>query len=656
MLILLVVMQVVGAISQNVSFSLLLSLTCVCIVVTFLFVTNRQKTPRFNPINDEQSSPTRPIPHSISDPNTRFAPMIVSKPGRTFTLILAGSLSLFAILLAGDQPMMKHPALAVSAWLGSIVLVVWAALASMAHAGKPGIKLQNLFPVLFVILIGIMIRFYQINRWPVQVTGDEARFALIGMDALAGRVNNIFILSANKYPLSFSLLQALSVSIFGQTDLAIRFFPALLGGLTVGVVHMLASKLFDRWTAFIAALLMAGQHVHLHFSRMGLNNIVDALMFPLVVNVLLTACKNNRRSAWVMTGLLLGASQYFYLSAKFLVVLVVGWSILWIVLNPSDKKQKWFNLLWMLLAAFTVYAPLLVYTVSHAGDFLVLLSRVRPSPEVYQYQIQLEGGNVMMFWLKKLWTAAMGFTSTPLLNWYWPDVPLMRFPSAIFFMIGVTSLISPRFSRQAGFLFIWLAGFIIIGALSDNTPAAQRYLAATPAAAILIAKGILHMRDLFLRVSFMHMPARSTRMTIVVLILSGVLMLDDVLFYFKDYSPKSIYIDSHNAALNQLGIELQAAPAECSIYFMGDETHQIKTIPQIEYYLRDRENVYDIPHQPVNSIFISSNRGCVWWAVLENAGLNPATQAALEIHCGEIQSVRMFSGEVVANIYRFNSP
>jgi hypothetical protein len=70
------------------------------------------------------------------------------------------------------------------------------------------------------------------------------------------------------------------------------------------------------------------------------------------------------------------------------------------------------------------------------------------------------------------------FTYLPLQHWYRPEVPFLRPLFAAVFIFGLINLaFRPKDGRTITF-FLWLAMYVLIGGLSESTPAAQRYVAA----------------------------------------------------------------------------------------------------------------------------------------------------------------------------------
>ena len=55
-------------------------------------------------------------------------------------------------------------------------------------------------------------------------------------------------------------------------------------------------------------------HFHIHFSRIGLNNIWDPLVMVLVWGLLWMGWQENDRRAFGLAGLTLGAGFYLYTS------------------------------------------------------------------------------------------------------------------------------------------------------------------------------------------------------------------------------------------------------------------------------------------------------------------------------------------------------
>ncbi len=110
----------------------------------------------------------------------------------------------------------------------------------------------------------------------------------------------------------FASWQAGSVTVFGHNLLALRIPSAIVGTLTVGATYFLGRVLFERRTAVIGALLLATYPPHLQFSRIGVMSIADPLFGTLAFAFIVMGFKRNQPLAWILGGVCLGLTQYFY--------------------------------------------------------------------------------------------------------------------------------------------------------------------------------------------------------------------------------------------------------------------------------------------------------------------------------------------------------
>ncbi|MFW5691081.1 MAG: hypothetical protein ACOCXZ_01160 [Chloroflexota bacterium] len=110
---------------------------------------------------------------------------------------------------------------------------------------------------------------------------------------------------------AFSILQAGTVNMLTPSLAGLRLPSVFFGLLTVAATYALAAALFGRRAGLLAALFLATFPPHLHFSRLGLNNIADPFF-----GVLTLALLARRRFA--MGGAALGFTQYWYEGGRLL--------------------------------------------------------------------------------------------------------------------------------------------------------------------------------------------------------------------------------------------------------------------------------------------------------------------------------------------------
>ena len=114
-------------------------------------------------------------------------------------------------------------------------------------------------------------RFAELRQRVAQVLNGRQAVLDGEVVALDGKGKPIFrdLLKGRGY---WAFAAADVVWLDGQDLNAFRLPTAIFGALTVPALYWLCKHLFDRRTAFVAALVLAALPVHIQMSRVGMNN------------------------------------------------------------------------------------------------------------------------------------------------------------------------------------------------------------------------------------------------------------------------------------------------------------------------------------------------------------------------------------------------
>ncbi len=260
------------------------------------------------------------------------------------------------------------------------------------------LQLQILFAGL-ILLVAIVLRFYQLGQVPHGMTWDEAAIGYNGFAvATTGRDEWL-----KKLPISFQsfgdykaplaiYVTGVSVRLFGLNLWAVRLPFALSGVLAVIGWMVVVKLLWEEWmlikkestfpvltstnAALLSGVLITASAWHLHFSRVGFESgmALNFLIWGVAGLVFVLSQKTQKlrtelphfvtKLIWLMSSMLLAASLYTYHSSKIvtpLLLLTLGW------LFRSKLKTKWrATLLWCLV--FIIYLlPLAIDSIWGAG-------------------------------------------------------------------------------------------------------------------------------------------------------------------------------------------------------------------------------------------------------------------------------------------------
>jgi len=519
------------------------------------------------------------LPRPIALAVSKLARWFGMLPAGVWLLLLALMMSLAARLGAGDGPIMRHPWLPTAAWLAAIGLLVlgtwenWQA----GPGGRP--SRAEIAAILTIFLAALLLRGLRIGEIPWLLTGDEASGGISAAEFAQGRRDNLFSIGWFSFPALFFFVESLPLRLLGQTTEALRVPSVLAGALTVFALYFYARAAFGRATGLAAAIYLAAFHFHVHFSRLGISNVWDGLFAVLVAGGLWWGWKTGRRSAFAITGLALGLSQYFYVSGRILFALIPIWFILGWLVDRRMARQRLPGFVLMGIAAFVVLLPLALFFTAHPGEFQAPIQRVTIAGQWLAstaQKLQVPEWRVVLMQFRD---AALGFTSLNLRHWYQPGHPmLLQLPGALFLLGICLLLLNPRDMRHS-WLGLWLLGGIVVSALSQDTPAAQRYLLVSPAVALLVALPLVEIPRWLARA----WPNRGRLFLVGAALALTVAVAADLAFYFGDYTSNFRFGDNNTETAQAVADYLQNKPPGLKVYFFGGRMgyYSHSTIPYL---------------------------------------------------------------------------
>lgn len=501
------------------------------------------------------------------------------EPWQVMAILISIFFPILAHFAAGDTEKMISPFVAWAAWLtgiGACLIGCW---------NPNSLDLRSRWKT-FAIALGLALlalpfRAIATNSIPIILNGDEASAGIYGIAFMEGKANNIFSVGWYAFPGLYFLIPAASISLLGNTTAALRIPSAIAGALTVGGVYLSGRAMFDKRTGLIAALALTGFHFHIHFSRIGLNNIWDGLFFAVTVGAAWYAWEKESRTAYILSGLGMGFSQYFYPSSRVLLILVFGGIFISGLFNFNRLKRSFANIGVMTWTIAVVVLPLAWYYFRYPEQYLAPLERVSILGSWLENEIQITGLPAWRILMKQMVLGIQAFTFIPLQHWYRPEVPFLRPLYAGVFILGLVYIISKPRESKSIFLLLWLVIYVLLGGLSESTPAAQRYVAAAPLSILILAHGLGETGNLIERL--WQKPAKWV--TVALLGITVLLAADDINFYFNKYTPHTVLEFGRNEGVTaqQIANELQDKPKGTQVFFMGNPVMGYYSIPSIPY-------------------------------------------------------------------------
>lgn len=485
------------------------------------------------------------------------------KGGRWPLMGASLALAFIASRAAGYEPHMNNPWLAVASWAAAVGLAVWACWKPSGARFKPSWTL--LLTVTALLGTALMLRGVNTQEVPHVLSGDEASSGLSAVEFINGNMDNIFTVGWFSFPSLFFFIQSLPIRLLGQTTEALRLLSALAGALTVVAVYLVGRAMFGELVGLAAGIFMTGFHFHINFSRIGLNNIWDGFWLVTVFGLFWTGWRSEKRSYFVFAGLALGLSQYFYVSARTVPLILLAWLFFAGLVDRARFKRLWLDFCLAGFIALIVFMPLGLFFASHPGEFAAPINRVTIFG-VWMEETMAQSGKT--FWQimgEQFLAGLQGFTHLPLRFWYEPGTPLLRPFAATAFLLGLILLALKPKDDRFQLLFLWVAAFVLAVSLSESTPASQRFVGVAPAVALLVAYGVIETFNLFGRL----WPRLAVPFGYAGLLLVVLLSADDARFYFFEYAPRSGFGGDHTLIAQDLADYLQTKSSDWKVVFFG---------------------------------------------------------------------------------------
>jgi 4-amino-4-deoxy-L-arabinose transferase-like glycosyltransferase len=560
-------------------------------------------------------------------------------------LILAVPVVFIVPFEAGSGAKMLNPWAAVLTWILAICLVVAGSWVQPAPLHWPSWRLVTL--TLSLTITAFLLRAILADRIPILLNGDEGSSGLAAASFTNNTWNNIFITSWYGFPSFFFTIPAGFIGTLGRTIYALRIPSAIAGALTVTASFFVARAMFGKRAAWFSAIFLATFNFHIYFSRIGLNNIWDGLWYVVTIGAFWYGWEKDRRNAYVLAGLSLGISQYFYPSSHTLIILLLLWLIFAAIFDRSRLKRSWVNLVITIIVATIVAEPLIWHYIKYPDTFFEPMNRVGLSLAWLNQQVINTGTPAWKIVLNQIALAFGSFTYDHLQAWYTPDTPLLRPLSAALFLIGIVLVFLRKQKWHIIPLMLWLFAFVAIGGFSESTPAAQRYVAAAPVCALLIGYGLSESAGLVEKVFF----GRKRWINIISFTLIAILALDELNFYFRVYTPhSSISLARSNGMIAQtLADSLETKAKDTEVLFFGFPSMGFYSIPSIQFLVPAIRG-FDINEQwpPIKKPVISSNH--LLFVFLPN-NIDQIPKVKSDYPVGLLTSVPAADGELLYETY-----
>jgi 4-amino-4-deoxy-L-arabinose transferase-like glycosyltransferase len=532
----------------------------------------------------------------------RQAPLELSlpKPGRIarrrWLILLSFLLTFMANGQVNSPTTLQRPVLALYLWLlaiGLALFALWPRPADRpASSSRPGLEKWEWAFLTGSFLIALILRVINLTSHPFILNGSEASIGLDAWAASTSQLNNPFATGWLTNPTLPSYILALPIRLLGRTILAVRLLSPVVGALAVPAIYLFGRRLWGPIVGLAAALLLAGSHLYLHFGRLGMTNIWDPLLTLIAMGLVYSAWQSRRRTLWLLFGLTVGLSAYWYTTSHLLPLMLAGLLLLLLLHDRRELWQQGYNVLAAGLIALVASLPILLFYRANSGVFTDRLNALG----IFQSNWFVEesartGQNAAQVLVDQFWRALFAFNygldNSPT---YTPGTTLLALWPAALLFLGLGLSIWRWRQLRYQLLLVWFGVTIIFaGFFLESPPNSHRLLIAAPAVYLFISLGLGWLVQQLLRTFQLSQRYLAPAL----LILTMLLAARDVAFYFGPYQNEHRFGDRNSEIAHEMSMYLNELDGTWTAYFYGPPA-MYTSFPTFAYLVEEWQSAIQV--------------------------------------------------------------
>jgi 4-amino-4-deoxy-L-arabinose transferase-like glycosyltransferase len=550
-------------------------------------------------------------------------PMVL--PATIWTIIIS-LLIISVFYVADNSESAETNRIAAGAWISSVILgllvVAWKKREWSHEGGTLLAKIKanhiELMVLLLILMLAFALRTIALSTHPYPWSGDEASIGSEAMRIINGDVTNFFATGWSSQPNWSFVPTAITQIIFGKNILAIRLTSVLAGTLAVLFTYLTGRELFNPTIALMAAAFLATLPYNLHFSRIGVNNVIDSLMSALVFWLLAKALRKDDPRWYYVTGAVAGLCIYTYAGTR-LVAILGATTLLFLAI----RQRGYLYTHWRHLAAFGIAgvvsaAPQAAFFARHPDIFIGRLGQEGILFNGWLTQHSIETGkSVFAILLDQFTRTTMVFIAAPASGIFFNSpYPYLTVLGSLLFLLGMAYALAYPFKTQHFILLLWFWAVVLLGGiLTLNPPANTRLVMTTPAVVSLMALGSFKIIE-YLQI-YQLMPARVGVLILAAVV--GIIAYQNISFYMFEYPARAYEQDSNSEYAMEVGLLVKQKGEDLQIFVLG-APRIFSDFPTLEFIAPNNPRS-NLSAEDVPTLRLTQGQKVGFFAIPENSSL-----------------------------------
>lgn len=452
--------------------------------------------------------------------------------------------------------------------------------------------------ILFVsiIFVAIFFRFYKLNSLPPGLHPDEAANGLDIFRIIENKDYRIIYNTNGPREALFFYIQAIFVYAMGNSILALRMAPALLGVISVIAIFFATKEWSNRRTALITSFLFAISPWIVIIQRDGFRASTVPLFLALVMLFAAKAYKKDKLISYIFAAIFLGLGFYTYTAFSMIIVGLVAGLLYMLIFRRDWIRSHWKKLLLSFAVFGLVMSPLIYTTVKDPGG-----STARAGGTSFLNK-DLNKGQPVQTFLSGLTKSLLQYNYAGDLNsrHNLPGQPLLNMFVGIMLVLGIVIALF-NFKRPRYAMLIILFGAMLLPEVltAEGLPHALRAIGTAVPVFILAGMGINYLLYIWYKTFPVNKLARVTGLGVILLLL-GLSLIQSYRQYFVAWAQDSKTYEAYNegsVAIANYLINNPRGDRKTFIVMGGYEANTIQylTHQKISYQLLDNKELRDLP-------------------------------------------------------------
>jgi 4-amino-4-deoxy-L-arabinose transferase-like glycosyltransferase len=431
--------------------------------------------------------------------------------------------------------------------------------------------------------LALLLRGWRLAAIPWPFGGDEASWTVAARAVLDGRSTDPFSTGWMGAPTLGFFFQAAWQAVFGDAPAGARLPWAVIGALTVVVAWALARELRGERTAWLTAGLLTPLAFHVHFSRVVVPPVGDALVIALALLFFERGRRGESQLAWALCGVTVGLGHYLYSGARFSLVLVAFLSAAALVRHwRRDRARVAIGMLVLWLAALATAAPLVHFALRRPADFFARAGIASVFAPGWLETQRASGRGLADILLDHFRLNALAFNlyhdTSP---FYGAPRPILGLAAGVLFVLGLGTATAR--ARQPGFLPLaaWWWGVIAALSFITGAPSYQRLATTAVPAAFFVAVALERIAAVVGRAVPGLTPRRlAGALALAVAVLGAI----ELRWYFGEYDRRGFYCPPNDDVGEALGKYAQRRLGPGSRVVLFGAPRLFTDFPSVGYY------------------------------------------------------------------------